>query len=269
MKADLRIHLGKQTNKKIGLIDNVQQKAKKKEWLDNITDEEVVLLDTTNKDELLKIGEWLNAQQKKHGQLFSVGGSGIEMALGNYWNKAGVLKPAAKWKKIQKAEALLVVSGSCSPVTAAQIAYAKTNGFEEVILDAIKISNNEVSDVNVSQQAHQFLRQKKSVIVHTGEKQTQNLSSEKLGTALGTIAKDAVINTGVKRVVIAGGDTSSYAARAMEIDAVEMLAPFVIGAPLCKAYSKNEKINGLEVNFKGGQVGDEKYFELLLNGNPG
>jgi 3-oxoisoapionate kinase len=63
--------------------------------------------------------------------------------------------------------------------------------------------------------------------------------------------------------LVAGGDTSSYAARAMEIDAVEMIAPVVSGAPLCKAYSKNEKINGLEVNFKGGQVGGEDYFGLF------
>src|SRR6185436_10071149 len=96
-EGDLRIHLGKQTNKKIGLIDNVQQKAKKKEWLNSITNEEVVLLDTMNEDELLKIGEWLNTQQKKHGQLFSVGGSGIEMALGNYWNKEEILRHIRKW----------------------------------------------------------------------------------------------------------------------------------------------------------------------------
>jgi uncharacterized protein YgbK (DUF1537 family) len=107
----------------------VQQKAKKKEWLDSITDEEVILLDTVNEGELLKIGEWLNAQQKKHGQLFSVGGSGIEVALGNYWDKAGVLKPVTKWGKIHKAEPLLVVSGSCSPVTAGQIACAKGKWF--------------------------------------------------------------------------------------------------------------------------------------------
>lgn len=104
------------------------------------------------------------------------------------------------------------------------------------------------------------------MIVHTGAKELENLSSEKLGTALGSIAKQAVINSNVKRVVVAGGDTSSYAARAMEIDAVEMIAPLVSGAPLCKAYSKNEKINGLEVNFKGGQVGAENYFGILLNG---
>jgi len=265
-EGDLRIHLGKQTNKKIGLIDNVQQKAKKKEWLDSITDEEIVLLDTTNEDELLKIGEWLNAQQKKHSQLFSVGGSGIEMALGNYWNKAGVLKPVTKWTKIHKAEPLLVISGSCSPVTAGQIAYGKANGFEELIIDAVKICNDGVVDEIVMKKVDESLNQKKSLIVHTGEMQTQNLSSEKLGTVLGAIAKGAVINAGVKRVVIAGGDTSSYAARAIEIYAVEMIAPLIIGAPLCKAYSKNKKIDGLEVNFKGGQVGSEDYFQVVADG---
>jgi len=265
-ESDLRIHLGKQTNKKIGLIDNVQQKAKKKEWLDNLTDEEVALLDTTNEDELMKIGEWLNTQQKKHGQLFSVGGSGIEMALGNYWNKAGVLKSVTKWRKIHKAEPLLVISGSCSPVTAGQIAYAKANGFEELIIDAVKTCNDGVVDESVMIKVDESLNQKKSIIVHTGEKQIQNLSSEKLGTALGAIAKNVVINTRIKRVVIAGGDTSSFAARAMEIDAVEMIAPLVIGAPLCKAYSKNKNINGLEINFKGGQVGSEDYFVVMANG---
>jgi uncharacterized protein YgbK (DUF1537 family) len=216
---------------------------------------------------LLKIGEWFSAQQKKHGQLFSVGGSGIELALGNYWNKARVLKPVTKWKKIPKAKPLLVISGSCSPVTAGQIAYAKANGFEELIIDAVKICKDGVVNESVMKKIDESLNQKKNLIVHTGEMQTQNLYSEKLGTALGVIAKDAVINTGIKRVVISGGDSSSYAARAMEIDAVEMIAPLVIGAPLCKVYSKNKDINGLEINFKGGQVGGEKYFEILLNGD--
>ncbi|HEY6505341.1 MAG TPA: four-carbon acid sugar kinase family protein [Chitinophagaceae bacterium] len=265
-EADLRVHLGKQTKKKIGLIDNVQQEMPEEEWFQHIADEEVLLLDVMEENQLLKIGEWLNAQQNKYGQLFSVGGSGIEMALGNYWNKEGVLKPLAKWKPVDKAETLLVVSGSCSPVTAAQITYAKANGFEEMVLDAVKTCDDDVVDVNVIKQVNQLLSRKKNIIVHTGEKQTANLSSEKLGTALGVIAKEAAINTGVRRVVIAGGDTSSYAARAMGVDAVEMIGPLVIGAPLCKAYSKNEKINGLEVNFKGGQVGAEDYFVLMRDG---
>jgi len=69
----------------------------------------------------------------------------------------------------------------------------------------------------------------------------------------------------LKRVIIAGGDTSSYAARAMEIEAVEMICPLAPGAPLCRAYSSNKLIDGLEVNFKGGQVGAGDYFGMVLN----
>ena len=270
-EGDLRIHLGKQTNKKIGLIDNVQQKAKKKEWLDSITDEEVVLLDAVNEDELLKIGEWLNALQKKHAHLFSVGGSGIEMALGNYWNKAGVLKPVTKWKKIPKAQPLLVVSGSCSPVTKNQIEFALAHGFVEVPLEMETFQSETGNGFRIGCSLEEIvsaLRQDQSVIIHTGNinQVDQSTSARILGETLGSIAKKVCEEVKLRRVVVAGGDTSSYAARAMEIDAVEMIAPLVIGAPLCKAYSRNKNINGLEINFKGGQVGDEKYFEVLKNG---
>jgi uncharacterized protein YgbK (DUF1537 family) len=67
--------------------------------------------------------------------------------------------------------------------------------------------------------------------------------------------------------VVAGGDTSSYAARAMGVEALEMIAPLVPGAPLCKAYSKNKSVDGIEVNLKGGQVGGEDYFLILKNGS--
>jgi uncharacterized protein YgbK (DUF1537 family) len=263
-ESDLRLHLGKQTNKQIGLIDIIDLKKPVEEIN---KDEEVVLIDALNEGHLLKIGEWLEMLAEEHVQ-FSVGSSGIELALGKYWNETKKLLPVADWAHPGKAAApLLVVSGSCSPVTAAQITFAKTNGFEEVIMDAVKICNNDVVDAGLMNNVNELLQQQKNVIVHTGEKQTENLSSKKLGTALGAIAKEAVEKSGVKRIVIAGGDTSSYTARTMEIEAIEMIAPIVIGAPLCKAISKNKFVNGLEVNFKGGQVGSENYFELLLNGS--
>lgn len=261
-ESDLRLHLGKQTNKTIGLIDIIELKKTVREIGNK---DEVVLIDVLNEQHLIKIGEWLEVQTTA-GIQFSVGSSGIELALGKYWNECKRLQPVTEWPHPGKAACLLVVSGSCSPVTAAQIAFAKANGFEEVIIDTVKICDDELTDEVAPDKVIELLRQQKNVIVHTGEKQTANLSSEKLGTALGTIAKEAAEKAGVKRIVIAGGDTSSYAARAMEIEAVEMIAPIVIGAPLCKAISKNESINGLEVNFKGGQVGSENYFDALLNG---
>lgn len=261
-ESDLRLHLGKQTQKAIGLIDIIQLKKPVEEIGIN---EPVVLIDALSESHLLKIGEWMNAQSND-GQLFSVGSSGVEMALGKYWNTTKELIPVTAWPQPCKADPLLVISGSCSPVTVAQIAYAKANGFEEVVIDAMKIVEGDVLDESVIKKVNALLRQQKNVIVHTGKKQDSNLSSEKLGTALGTIASLAVEEALVKRIVIAGGDTSSYAARAMEIDAVEMIAPLVSGAPLCKVLSHNKKMNGMEVNFKGGQVGSENYFEMVVNG---
>ncbi len=259
-EADLRLHLSKQTNIEIGLIDITQLDKPIKQWQ---TDKSVVLLDSLYEEQLLKIGEWMNELQKDNQTFFSIGGSSIEVALGKYWNQQGLITAKTDWKAIEKANPLLVVSGSCSPVTAAQIAFAKANGFEEVGLDAVTIANDGIVHDEILHQINQLLKQNKNIIVHTGTKDGSNLPSEKLGNALGIIAKHAVEQTNIKRVIVAGGDTSSYAARAMEIEAVEMIASVVKGAPLCKAYSSNKSINGLEVNFKGGQVGSENYFTLF------
>ena len=264
-ESDLRVHLGKQTSRKIALIDIVRLDSPIEDWKD-VENEEVVLIDALYDQQLSKIGQWLMEQQQKHEVCFSVGSSGIERALGNRWNEMGQLRPVTTWPDLQKANPLLVVSGSCSPVSIEQIEWGKANGFEEVIIDAVKISMGETIDITVLDRVASFLLQNKNVIVHTGLKKPATLSAQKLGSALGKIAKYAAMNSNVKRVVVSGGDTSSYAARAMEISAVEMIAPLVVGAPLCRAFSKNGKINGLEVNFKGGQVGASDYFGVLLNG---
>lgn len=266
-ESDLRLHLGKQTEKKIGLIDVIQIDKQVAEWNLSINDgEEAVLIDVLYEEQLQRIGEWIDSRYDGRSSLFSVGSSGIEMALGKYWNGKQILIPPAVWKQPGAAEPLLVVSGSCSPVTSAQIAWSRANGFAEIELDAVRLCNEGRVEEGVTRKVNELLHQQKNVIVHTGVKQSQNLSSGKLGAALGCIAREAVENFRLKRVVVAGGDTSSYAARAMGIDAVEMIAPLVSGAPLCKAYSGHKLINGLEVNFKGGQVGGEDYFGVAAKG---
>lgn len=272
-ESDLCIHLSHQTDREMKLVNILELESAKtiEKAVNKILagmGEPVILLDAFKELDLLNAGEYLDEYLALDSEqaLFSVGSSAVELALGSYWNKIGLLKRTTTWQKIEKVNPLLVVSGSCSPVTAAQIAYAKANGFEEAVIDAVKICNDEMVEHAVIEKASALLQQQKNVIVHTGAKQAGNLSSEKLGTALGQIAKAAAERSLVKRIVVAGGDTSSYTARTMEIEAVEMIAPLVSGAPLCRALSANKYINGLEVNFKGGQVGSENYFEILLNG---
>lgn len=264
-ESDLRAHLAKQTNKRIGLIDVLQIGQPAGTWNKNTGDSEVMLIDALYEAQLEKIGEWLDAQCDQS-PLFSVGSSGIELALGLHWQHQQVLKPAAQWPDPGKAAPLLVISGSCSPVTAAQIAWAKANGFEEVQVDAAKVFQDDFACDETLNRVNDLLQRQNNVLLHTGPKQDANLSSEKLGTVLGTIAKKAADANRLKRMVVAGGDTSSYAARAMGIEAVEMIAPLVAGAPLCRAMAPGSPVDGIEINFKGGQVGGEDYFGVVMKG---
>lgn len=265
-ESDLRVHLGSQTEKKIGLINVLKIEGGIGTWDHAVkADEEVVLLDVQNDEQLTKVGEWLESLGQEQKTLFSVGSSGIEMALGSYWNQTGVLNACNSWPQPEKATPLLVVSGSCSPVTTAQIEYAKENGFEEIIVDAKKMVNKGSVEEEIIQRTVEILQQGKNLIVHTGQREAEAVASEITGKVLGYIARNAIISTGLKRVIVAGGDTSSHAAVEMEVDALEMIAPMVSGAPLCKVYSGNKSINGMEINLKGGQVGGKEYFLLFTN----
>ncbi|RZK56368.1 MAG: four-carbon acid sugar kinase family protein, partial [Hymenobacter sp.] len=244
-ESDLRLHLARQTDLKTGLLDILQITRPLAETQAALAAQvqagaEIILFDALYEAQLLAIGAAIDGCVAAPEPLFSVGSSGVEMALGQLWAANGTLTPVAQWPAPGRAEPLLVVSGSCSPVTAGQVAWARAHGFAEVILDARRLASGDAHSEELAsyqQQTVELLHQNQSVIVHTNggaASPAQNLSAEKLGTALGQIAREAVRQVGVRRVVVAGGDTSSYAARAMGIEAVEMLAPLYPGAPLCR-----------------------------------
>jgi uncharacterized protein YgbK (DUF1537 family) len=275
-ESDLRRHLARQTDIQIGLLDILQITRPLAEMQAAIAAQvqagaEVILFDALYEEQLLGIGAAIDSFATEAAPLFSVGSSGIEMALGQFWQQNGTLNPAIEWPSPGRAAPLLVVSGSCSPVTAGQVAWAKDHGFSEVVLDAFKLAASTDPAVELAlyqQRVIALLQEGRSVIVHTdgGTSPAQSLPAETLGTALGRIAREAVRQTGIRRVVVAGGDTSSYSARAMGIEAVEMVAPLYPGAPLCRASAPGSPLHGVEVNFKGGQVGAPEYFGALREG---
>src|SRR5262249_13524416 len=147
--------------------------------------------------------------------LFSVGSSAVEMALGNHWQAKGRLRPVAEWPVPGRAEPLLVASGSCSPVTAGASAWGTAQRFAEIALDAEMVAWNAHVD-----QALKYLSEGRSLILHTGHTPAEAAPAVLLGTELGRLLKTILEKTvGVRRLVIAGGDTSSYAARALGLEA--------------------------------------------------
>ncbi|SMC38408.1 four-carbon acid sugar kinase family protein [Pedobacter africanus] len=291
-ESDLRLHLGRQTDKKIGLFDilelrRYQEQAQKP----HLETQEVLLFDALEQEDLKSIGAIIDGMTVAEKPLFSAGSSGIEMALGAHWRERGMLNHQVSWQQPDKSGPLLVVSGSCSSVTAAQIAYALKNGFTGIGIDTAALaaeapaggfSTNagfiHTAALKYAAQASALIADGIDVLLHTSlgmddprVAATDGLFDEKgfgkaetaqlYGTLLGMIARFTAGQVPIQRIIVAGGDTSSYAARAMGIEAVEMIAPLSPGAPLCRAYAPGSTVDGLQVVFKGGQVGKEDFFK--------
>lgn len=289
-ESDLRVHLARQTEKQIGLLDILQLSSNEAATVLNSmiqNGNEIILFDALYQEQMSRIGQLIDSYADGNKPLFSVGSSGIEMALGAHWHDQGMLHPPTTWAEPGDVGPLLVISGSCSPVTAGQIGWAVAQGFAEVPVTINALSGENGAELSLScdlDAVISCLQQGRSVIVHTSrgadderiaqttalfsqQEMDQSETARLLGGFLGKIAREVVAQTSVKRVVIAGGDTSSYAAREMGIEAVEMIAPLSPGAPMCRAYAPGSPLDGLQVNFKGGQVGREDYFGLVKEGS--
>src|SRR5262249_1831156 len=152
---------------------------------------------------------------------------GVESALGAHWVAQKRLTPADGFPDPGRAEPLLVASGSCSPVTGRQIAWALARGMAEVGLDTQALAAGRDAEAVVRGATEETVGQLKAgrgVIVHTStgddDPRVAVADSARLfGTALGRVVRSAVGPAGVRRLCVAGGDTSSHVARALGIEA--------------------------------------------------
>ena len=297
-EADLRLHLAKQTKKQIALFDILKLALPEKECraaLNKILTgkPDVVLFDALCLEQLPRIGGLIDKYAGAKHPLFSIGSSGIETALAAHFNLCSSRREETLTNKSEignreleinlslptsaATNRMLVGSGSCSPVTQKQIAWALKNGFAEVALDAATLATSKSSELEIqsaTEAAAKLLHAGRSVIVHTTKSgsdkriaaKLKNNTAKILGAALGKVLRGALEQSKVRRLCIAGGDTSSFAARALGIEALEMIAPLTPGAPLCRVFAPGSPADGLEVVFKGGQVGAENYFGIVKCG---
>ncbi|CAD0000733.1 four-carbon acid sugar kinase family protein [Flavobacterium salmonis] len=290
LEGDLTLHLAKQTEKSINLVNLTTIEKGTSAVLEAVENNnaEILFFDGFNLEHLKTIGSVFN-QLTTDKTLFSVGSSGIEMALGLAWEDEKIIGNEAIFESAGEVSPILVLSGSCSPVTSSQIEYALENGFLEIALEskAVDIQRQEAIIKNTVARIVDNFNQGKSTILHTStgssdpriaeteayfrskgisENDIQKQCSTLYGSVLGRITKEVLKAVPLKRILFAGGDTSSYAASELEILALEMIAPIAPGAPLCKAVSDNEWVNRIEMNFKGGQVGTADYFIKVLKG---
>ncbi|MBP1965235.1 four-carbon acid sugar kinase family protein [Paenibacillus aceris] len=292
-EADLRKHLAQQTALKTALLDIMAldgTHAEVRERLEKVIEREqpdLLLFDVLDERRLEAAGRMIWEEAAEQDGLFVIGSSGVEYALGAVWRKeAGNSEAAAaSHKQLIRNEAgpLLVISGSCSPVTEGQIAQALKAGFVGIRVPMEELFSPETQEVartSLQQEAQRWLANGKSVIVYSAtgpnDESIEHMrkvlyaqgirsedSSRLLGIALGLLTKELVRQLGISRVLIAGGDTSGYVTRELGIYALECISVLDPGGPLCRAFSNEPQFDGLELVLKGGQVGGVDFFERV------
>jgi uncharacterized protein YgbK (DUF1537 family) len=219
-------------------------------------------------------------------QKFVIGSQGVQAALAAYWRSEGLLTDPPLETQVRAVDRIAVVSGSVSPMTAAQIDHATSNGFEAVRLDLTRLADPQAWTAEVGRavaQSKAALSEGRDPLVFTAkgpddpavremkdrlnkDQEAAQIVNDRIGSSLGEILDRLIRETGLHRVVLSGGDTSSHATLKLKIDALTSVAKLAPGGPLCRAHSGNLSRNGLEIAMKGGQVGTADFFVAARDG---
>jgi len=233
---------------------------------------DAVLFDVTDVADLQVIGAqiWQRAQRQR---LLAIGASSVVQALCRHWQQTGELAgdaQAAAVPRIARADGpVLVLAGSLSPVTAQQVRAAVS--FERVQLDARRLVDGDGDYVaTMLAQVAQRLQDGRHVLACTadGMQITGDHVTYRLAQACGDFLKRLLPLATVRRIGVAGGDTSSHALKALDIWGLSYLGKLSAGVALCRAHADGPRENGLELMLKGGQMGGESLFETLAHGTP-
>jgi uncharacterized protein YgbK (DUF1537 family) len=91
--------------------------------------------------------------------------------------------------------------------------------------------------------------------------------AQRIGLVFARLAGEAFRQTSLTRLVVAGGDSSSFTMRALGAQALQCKAShFTQNAHFANLVSEDVHIHGKEVLLKGGQVGAEDLYTLALDG---
>jgi 3-oxoisoapionate kinase len=236
-----------------------------------------VVVDAVQNSDLIRAGELIWRSSDRSSPRFVVGSGGLSYGLGGYLaaGKDASPPPAAGVAQV------FAVCGSCSPQSAEQVAYAVASGWSGFRLDPRDLGNPgsaaRVTAV-LLEEALSAVDAGKSVIVYTtdgvahgnAKRPRRQMAagdwSARIGAAFGVLIDRVLARSEVRRIVIAGGDTSGYTLRSLAAYGLEVEASLAVAAALCRLRSSAQHLEGVEIVLKGGQVGACDFFELTRRG---
>jgi 3-oxoisoapionate kinase len=288
-EADLALHLARQTSRKIGLVDFVAMKRSEADAQLSralAAGAQIISIDVLDSQTLIEAGRLVWQATDRYKPLYGAGSQGFEAALVAYWLDAGLVSPTKSVFRAKPVERIACVSGSVSPVTAAQIAHAREHSFATIPLDTARAIDSPAwkrEAMRAAEVALAELGAGRDVLIYSAEGpddpavlslknalessgESPEAVNERIGTSLGTILDQILTESNLTRAVISGGDTSGRASSMLGIDALTAIAPLAPGSPLCRAHSLRPDRDGLEIALKGGQVGTPEFFVAAKRG---
>lgn len=283
-EADLRRHLARQTEMPLGLIDfralRSGPQALRRHW-DALSSAGAggVVFDALEEADLDRIAAliWdLSAEVPN----FTVSAQGLAGALGRHAASLGLGGGAAAEAAMGPVDRLMVLSGSASPQTAMQIRAAEAAGWPALRIDLTRMMDRPVAEFasQMEERLAQALTEGAGAIAYTAlgpddpaipaareQAASRGIAPEDLvrrtGDLFGMLLTRLSDRCGLRRAVLAGGDTSSQAMRAIDAYALRILGfSRVAGARISGLVSDNPRLDGLQLLLKAGQTGADDVF---------
>ncbi|WP_224823295.1 3-oxo-tetronate kinase [Cognatishimia sp. MH4019] len=255
--------LAPQVSKPVGLANRLTVAAGAQALRDRLADLKAqgvahVITDAVANDDLHIIAEACRDMP------LLTGGSAVAMPLPALFQQDGTLENAAPFKAPQIDNTPVILSGSCSAMTNAQVA-AFTG--EKHRLDPLDIAENG------PQAAIEWLLQQPTgmpkLLYATADPASVKAAQAKLGTAaagqliedtLATLAQEA-LKTGHRRFIVAGGETSGAVTQALQVSRLAIGPEIAPGVPWTFAASAGHPI---ALTLKSGNFGAETFFQDAL-----
>lgn len=258
-EADLRLHLRRQGLSSIGLEDYRMLQNETRVDPPGADEQDAVLFDVTRECDLIAIARRLAVPLAAAPRLI-VGASSVARMAANLWHKEG--RPGASQPVARSKGAVLALVGSLSPVTRSQVEAA--GGFARLSVDASRLREDEAYTESLCREALVLVAAGDTMLVTVPPDGAPD-DPRAVARATGTLLRKIMERARIARLVVAGGDTSTLAIEALDVWGLSYRAPLVDGAPLCRAHSAVEQLDGLEIVLKGGQMGPADFFARAIS----
>ena len=257
------------------------------ELAQNIANEDSVVFDGYTLRQVITAAASL-WQVSRSRTVCAMAAQGMAHALGAHLRESGAISAPEPTHTLAPVDKLLVLSGSCSALSAAQIDWAIQAGFIGIrIAPDVLVAEGDEALKPLEKQMLDALLSGKSVVMYTAkgpdddqvaavqDKLPAGVSApayvaHRIGLLYARLGRAAIEQAGLKRLVVAGGDSSSFTMRQLGAIALETKAShFKQNAHVCSLFSDDPLIHGKEVLLKGGQVGTAELYGLMLKGFSG